>query len=77
MNAYCIKVSARKAMSQRAEMLHSTIDFDCPYEDIVEEKNHWVMEQRLHWAETFSGVVFQDYKDAKGRLSPSCMTQRF
>ena len=57
-------------MSQRAAMLHSTIDFDCPYEDIVEKKNHWVMEQWLHWAETFSVVVLQDYKDAKGKTVP-------
>ena len=38
------QVSARKAMSQRAAMLHLTIDFDRPYEAIVEKKNHWVME---------------------------------
>ena len=49
-------------------MLHSTIDFDCPYEDIVETKNHWVMEQWLHYTETFS-VVLQDYKSKTGIVS--------
>ena len=50
-------------------MLHSTIDFDRPYEDIVETKNHWVMEQWLHYTETFSVVVLQDYKSKTGVVS--------
>jgi hypothetical protein len=42
-------------------MLHSTIDFGRPYQDIVDARGHWVMEQWLHWSETWSVIILQPY----------------
>lgn len=61
-DAYCITSNARQAMKHRASMFHSTIDFERPYADIVEQRQIWVMENWLHWTETFSVVILQPYK---------------
>lgn len=51
MPAYCITVDAGKAMTQRASMMHSTIDFGRPYKDIGYQRHDWLMENWLHWIE--------------------------
>lgn len=65
MPAYCITVDARKAMTQRASMIHFTIDFERPYKDIVHQRHDWVMENWLHWTETFSVLVLQPIKQGQ------------
>ena len=47
-------------MSERAKYLVLTSDMWRPYTDIVKYKGTWVMENWLHWAETFSPVFVHD-----------------
>jgi hypothetical protein len=47
-------------MSERAKYLVLTSDMGRPYTDIVRYKDTWVMENWLHWAETFSSVIAHD-----------------
>lgn len=61
MAEYCVKPPACKIKTQRAAMLHSTIDFGRRYKDIVDGRGHWVMEQWLHWTETWSVIILQPY----------------
>ncbi|DBA77854.1 TPA: hypothetical protein ACH3X1_009208 [Trebouxia sp. C0004] len=59
---YCIKKEARNVMIARAAMIHSTIDFGRPYSDVVQKRGYWVMEELLHFTETWSVIIFQPYK---------------
>ncbi|DBB01368.1 TPA: hypothetical protein ACH3X1_013672 [Trebouxia sp. C0004] len=59
---YCIKKEARTVMIARAAMIHSTIDFGRPYSDAVQKRGYWVMEELLHFTETWSVIIFQPYK---------------
>lgn len=70
---YCIQVPARKVMTQRAAMLHSTIDFGRPYQDIVDARGHWVMEQWLHWSETWSVIILQPYNGSPVLHQPAIL----
>jgi len=56
----CIPNRVRKIISQRAKYLVLTSDMGRPYTDIVRYKGTWVMENWLHWAETFSPVIAHD-----------------
>ena len=67
MASYCIKTEARQVMARRADMLHATVDFNRPYRDIVNKRGWWVMEEWLHFTETWSNVILQPYKDSKGK----------
>lgn len=49
-------------MTARASMVHSTVDFGRPYKDIVHRRGYWVMEEWLHWTETWSIIILQPYK---------------
>ena len=59
---YCIKKEARSVMTVRAAMIHSTIDFGRPYSDVVNQRDYWVMEELLHFTETWSVIIFQPYR---------------
>ena len=50
----------RKKMSSRAKYLVLTSDMGRPYTDILRCKGTWVMENWLHWAETFCPVIAHD-----------------
>ena len=58
--ALVISKAGRKQMSERAKYLVLTSDMGRPYTDIVKYKGTWVMENWLHWAETFSPVIVHD-----------------
>jgi hypothetical protein len=58
--ALIISKAGRKQMSERAKHLVLTSDMGRPYTDIVKYKGTWVMENWLHWAETFSPVIVHD-----------------
>lgn len=49
-------------MTVRAAMIHSTIDFGRPYSDVVNQRDYWVMEELLHFQETWSVIIFQPYR---------------
>ena len=55
-------------MTSHAGLLHATMDFSCPYQDIVRSRGWWVMEEWLHWVETWSLVILQPYKTDKGAV---------
>ena len=58
--AFAIPNADRKKMSRRARYLVLTSDMGRPYTDIVRYKGTWVMENWLHWAETFCPVIAHD-----------------
>jgi hypothetical protein len=58
--AFAIPNADRKKMSSRAKYLVLTSDMGRPYTDIVRYKGTWVMENWLHWAETFCPVIAHD-----------------
>ena len=58
--ALIISKAGRKKMSKRAKYLVLPSDMGRPYTDIVKYKGTWVMENWLHWAETFSPVIVHD-----------------
>ena len=68
MAAYCIRPEARKVMAKRAGMIHATLDFNRPYRDIIHQRGWWVMEEWLHFVETWGNVILQPYKDTKGKM---------
>ena len=55
-------------------MLHSTIDFGRPYDDIVDARGYWVMEQWLHWTETWSVIILQPYNGILVLHHPDILT---
>lgn len=54
---YQLPSKARQIMAKRAESIVVTCDFNRPYRDIVHKRGNWVMENWLHWTETFSVLV--------------------
>lgn len=68
MDEFCISREAQHVMSYQAETIHSTLDFNRPYRDIVTRRGRWVMEEwKLWWMETRSVFILQPYKDKKSR----------
>lgn len=61
MPEYCITTEARKIMINRANAVYATVDFNRPYRDIVKKRSWWVMEDWLHWSETWSRIILQPY----------------
>lgn len=59
---YCIKKEAKNIMIARAAMIHSSIDFGRPYSDVVQKRGYWIMEELLHFTETWFIINFQPYK---------------
>jgi hypothetical protein len=50
--------AARAIMKARARQIVATDDFGRPYKCVVDARGHWVMEDYLHFAETFSLFIF-------------------
>ena len=54
---YELPPKAKRLMGMRAQALVVTCDFNRPYRCIVHKRGNWVMENWLHWTETFSVLV--------------------
>jgi hypothetical protein len=54
---FVISSESRRVMAQRASHLAATCDFGRPYTDILSKRGNWVMEDWLHWTETWSVYI--------------------
>lgn len=54
---FVISSESRRIMVQRAAHVVATCDFGRPYTDIISKRGNWVMEDWLHWTETWSVYI--------------------
>jgi hypothetical protein len=54
---YALPADSKAEIHRRAAELDSTDDFGRPYRCIVTERGSWVMENWLHWTESFSCLI--------------------
>ena len=54
---YQLSNKSKKLMVTRGKAISVTCDFNRPYRCIVTMRGNWVMENWLHWTETFSALI--------------------
>jgi len=64
-------------MSARAVVIHATLDFSRPYRDVVTKRGTYVMEDWLHFTETFSVAVLAPEEAPRGRQPKSLLPAPF
>ena len=57
---YALRMGVRKLISSREASIRRTLDFNRPYQDIVLKRGSYVMEDWLHFTETFSVAVLAE-----------------
>ena len=56
--------AAKKVMRQRAADIVPTLDFNRPYRDVLQSRGEWVMEEYLHFIETWAVHILAPYKSS-------------
>lgn len=60
-HTFVISSAARAVIKERARHIVQTCDFQRAYSDIVDKRGYWVMEDWLHWTETWSVYVLMPH----------------
>lgn len=68
--AYALPNTIRNLMSARATSIHTTLDYSRPYQDIVTRRGTYVMEDWLHFTETFSVGILHPDGNGQALLKP-------
>lgn len=66
---YLMKKEARRLVSERSTHLTLTSEFGRPYRDIINCRKSWVMEEFLHFSESYSAYIF--HEEYPGQVFPS------